>query len=52
MSMARRARIQLSDLLQHLSDDEWAEGSDDHLGMDEEDSYSSDDIIIFIALKQ
>ena len=50
MSMARRARIQLSDLLQHLSDDEWAEGSDDDLGMDEEDSYSSDEGITLLFL--
>ena len=34
--MARRARVQLSDILHQLSDDEWAaEGSDDNLGMDD-----------------
>ena len=44
MSMAKRARIQLSELLHQLSDDEWAaDGSDDDLGMDEEYSYDSSD---------
>ena len=38
--MARRARLQLGDVLHQLSDDEWAvDGSDDDLGMDY--SYSS-----------
>ena len=53
-SMAKRARIQLNELLQQLSDDEWAvEGSDDDLGMDEDYSYdaaSSDESIIAINI--
>ena len=40
--MAKRARIELSQVLHQLSDDEWAaEGSDDDLGMDEDYSYNS-----------
>ena len=40
-TMARRARLQLGDVLHQLSDDEWAaEGSDDDLGMNDY-SYSS-----------
>ena len=35
-TMARRARLQLGDVLHQLSDDEWAaDGSDDDLGMTE-----------------
>ena len=38
--MSKRARVQLNQVLHHLSDDEWAaEGSDDDLGMDEDPSY-------------
>ena len=48
--MAKRARVQLNQVLHYLSDDEWAaEGSDDDLGMDEDPSYysaSSDEGII------
>ena len=48
--MAKRARVQLHQVLHYLSDDEWAaEGSDDDLGMDEDPSYysaSSDEGII------
>ena len=50
MSMAKRPRVDLNQVLHYLSDDEWAaEGSDDDLGMDEDPSYysaSSDEGII------
>ena len=48
--MAKRARVQLNQVLHYLSDNEWAaEGSDDDLGMDEDPSdysASSDEGII------
>ena len=55
MTMTKRTRINLSELLHQLSDDEWAaEGSDDNLGMDEDYSYdsaSSDEGIIIHPIK-
>ena len=51
--MAKRARLQLQDVLQCLSGDEWAaEGSDDDLGMDDSYTASSDEGIIYIATLQ
>ena len=53
MSMAKRPRVDLNQVLHYLSDDEWAaEGSDDDLGMDEDPSYfypSSDEGIITVS---
>ena len=50
MSMAKRPRVDLNQVLHYLSDDKWAaEGSDNDLGMDEDPSYfspSSDEGII------
>ena len=45
--MARRSRLSVSDILQHLDtndsfDQEMAEGSDDDLGMDTDCDYDSD----------
>ena len=51
--MAKRARLQLQDVLQRLSGDELAaEGSDDDLGMDDSYTASSNEGIIYIATLQ
>ena len=47
MTMARRSRISVNDVLQQLDDDdcfdcEMAEGSDDDLGMNTDYDYDSD----------